>query len=167
MKNVAIHQCIDEGYGLIKIFTEKIRIPSRKLWRVCNHIILKQINQDQSQGRCLVWCMVWSLFSRYFLISVQAMSLPINVYLWHTIPSNCHNYVICKCSTTHQNLLVTFATTLTNQGNKSNKLGTFIKHVHIECKISINCKYCYKLNNLKSNQHSHLSASTLNNQHAL
>ena len=27
VKNVAIHRCIDDGYGLIQIFTEKIRIP--------------------------------------------------------------------------------------------------------------------------------------------
>ena len=32
----AIHRCINEGYGLIRIFTEKIRISPRKLWRVCD-----------------------------------------------------------------------------------------------------------------------------------
>ena len=31
----AIHRCINEGYGLIQIFTEKIRISPTKLWRVC------------------------------------------------------------------------------------------------------------------------------------
>ena len=31
----AIHRCINEGYGLIQIFTEKIRISPMKLWRVC------------------------------------------------------------------------------------------------------------------------------------
>ena len=31
----AIHRCINEGYGLIRIFTEKIRISPTKLWRVC------------------------------------------------------------------------------------------------------------------------------------
>ena len=35
VKNVEIHRCIDDGYGLIQIFTEKIRIPPKKLWRVC------------------------------------------------------------------------------------------------------------------------------------
>ena len=30
----AIHRCINEGYGLIRIFTEKIRISPTKLWRV-------------------------------------------------------------------------------------------------------------------------------------
>ena len=32
----AIHRCINEGYGLIQIFTEKIRISPTKLWRVCD-----------------------------------------------------------------------------------------------------------------------------------
>ena len=31
----AIHRCVNEGYGLIRIFTEKIRISPTKLWRVC------------------------------------------------------------------------------------------------------------------------------------
>ena len=31
---LAIHRCINEGYGLIQIFTEKIRISPTKLWRV-------------------------------------------------------------------------------------------------------------------------------------
>ena len=31
----AIHRCINEGYGLVRIFTEKIRISPTKLWRVC------------------------------------------------------------------------------------------------------------------------------------
>ena len=31
----AIHRCINEGYGFIRIFTEKIRISHTKLWRVC------------------------------------------------------------------------------------------------------------------------------------
>ena len=39
VKNVAIHQCIDEWYGLIQIFTEKIRIPPKKLWRVCTLLV--------------------------------------------------------------------------------------------------------------------------------
>ena len=30
----AIHRCINEGYGLIQIFTEQIRISPTKLWRV-------------------------------------------------------------------------------------------------------------------------------------
>ena len=30
----AIHRCINEGYGLIQIFTEKIRISPTKLWHV-------------------------------------------------------------------------------------------------------------------------------------
>ena len=34
----AIHQCINEGYGLIRIFIEKIRISPTKLWRVCYYI---------------------------------------------------------------------------------------------------------------------------------
>ena len=33
----AIHRCINEGYGLIWIFTEKIRISPTKLWRVCTN----------------------------------------------------------------------------------------------------------------------------------
>ena len=32
----AIHRCINEGYGLVRIFTEKIRISPTKLWRVCD-----------------------------------------------------------------------------------------------------------------------------------
>ena len=32
----AIHRCINEGYGFIQIFTEKIRISSTKLWHVCS-----------------------------------------------------------------------------------------------------------------------------------
>ena len=36
----AIHRCINEGYGLIRIFTEKIRISPTKLWRVFNTLIL-------------------------------------------------------------------------------------------------------------------------------
>ena len=32
----AIHRCINEGYGLIQIFTEKIRISPTKLWHVCH-----------------------------------------------------------------------------------------------------------------------------------
>ena len=39
----AIHRCINEGYGLIRIFTEKIRISVTKLWRVCT---LKVMNVD-------------------------------------------------------------------------------------------------------------------------
>ena len=35
----AIHRCINEGYGLIQIFTEKIRISPTKLWRVCSQPI--------------------------------------------------------------------------------------------------------------------------------
>ena len=35
----AIHRCINEGYGLIRIFTEKIRISPTKLWHVCTHAI--------------------------------------------------------------------------------------------------------------------------------
>ena len=35
----AIHRCINEGYGLIQIFTEKIRISPTKLWRVWDTII--------------------------------------------------------------------------------------------------------------------------------
>ena len=31
----AVHRCINEGYGLIQISTEKIRISPTKLWRVC------------------------------------------------------------------------------------------------------------------------------------
>ena len=31
VKNVAIHRCIDDGYGLIQIFTEKIRIPPQEI----------------------------------------------------------------------------------------------------------------------------------------
>ena len=31
----AIHRCINEGYGLIRIFSEKIRISPTKLWHVC------------------------------------------------------------------------------------------------------------------------------------
>ena len=38
----AIHRCINEGYGLIRIFTEKIRISSTKLWRVWDTHIQKQ-----------------------------------------------------------------------------------------------------------------------------
>ena len=34
MNVFAIHRCINEGYGLIQIFTEKIRISPTKLWRV-------------------------------------------------------------------------------------------------------------------------------------
>ena len=30
----AINRCINEGYGLIRIFIEKIRISLTKLWRV-------------------------------------------------------------------------------------------------------------------------------------
>ena len=33
----AIQRCINEGYGLIRIFTEKIRISPTKLWRVCTY----------------------------------------------------------------------------------------------------------------------------------
>ena len=29
-----MHRCLNEGYGLIRIFTEKIRISPTKLWRV-------------------------------------------------------------------------------------------------------------------------------------
>ena len=36
MNVFAIHRCINEGYGLIRIFTEKIRISPTKLWRVCH-----------------------------------------------------------------------------------------------------------------------------------
>ena len=36
----AIHRCINEGYGLIRIFTEKIRISPTKLWRVCISLII-------------------------------------------------------------------------------------------------------------------------------
>ena len=39
----AIHRCINEGYELIRIFTEKIRISPTKLWRVCNIIIIINI----------------------------------------------------------------------------------------------------------------------------
>ena len=34
MNVFAIHRCINEGYGLRQIFTEKIRISPTKLWRV-------------------------------------------------------------------------------------------------------------------------------------
>ena len=39
----AIHRCINEGYGLItlQIFTEKIRISPRKLWRVWIYMLEK------------------------------------------------------------------------------------------------------------------------------
>ena len=35
----AIHRCINEGYGLLRIFTEKIRISPTKLWRVCMRFV--------------------------------------------------------------------------------------------------------------------------------
>ena len=35
VKIFAIHRCINEGYGLIQVFTEKIRISPTKLWHVC------------------------------------------------------------------------------------------------------------------------------------
>ena len=41
----AIHRCINEGYGLIQIFTEKIRISPTKLLRVCSPHVLLQCNQ--------------------------------------------------------------------------------------------------------------------------
>ena len=34
----AIHRCINEEYGLIRMFTEKIRISPTKLWRVRGRI---------------------------------------------------------------------------------------------------------------------------------
>ena len=37
----AIHGCINEGYGLIRIFREKIRISPTKLWRVCTQLSAK------------------------------------------------------------------------------------------------------------------------------
>ena len=42
----AIHRCINEGYGLIQIFTEKIRISPTKLWRVC------KISPRESTDKC-------------------------------------------------------------------------------------------------------------------
>ena len=41
----AIHRCINEGYGLIRIFTEKIRISPTKLWRVCGRDMLSGNNR--------------------------------------------------------------------------------------------------------------------------
>ena len=35
----AIHRCINEGYGLIQIFTEQIRISPTKWWRVWNIVV--------------------------------------------------------------------------------------------------------------------------------
>ena len=35
----AIHRCINEGYGLIQIVTDKIRISPTKLWRVCTDVV--------------------------------------------------------------------------------------------------------------------------------
>ena len=43
-----IHRCTNDGYGLIQIFTEKIRISPTKLWRVCN---LNGDNGGHSDGR--------------------------------------------------------------------------------------------------------------------
>ena len=42
----AIHRCINEGYGLVRIFTEKIRISPRKLWRVCLFGNKNRLNKD-------------------------------------------------------------------------------------------------------------------------
>ena len=51
MNGFAIHRCINEGYGLIQIYAEKIRISPTKLWRVC---ILSQIlTSGELQGFAL------------------------------------------------------------------------------------------------------------------
>ena len=64
----AIHRCINEGYGLIQIFTEKIRIFPTKLWRVCvsayatrtfaheTGIFLAEISQAGLQCYCRSEC---------------------------------------------------------------------------------------------------------------
>ena len=43
----AIHRCINEGYGLIEIFTEKIRISPTKLW----HVWVKLTGNDYEEGQ--------------------------------------------------------------------------------------------------------------------
>ena len=51
----AIRRCINEGYGLIRIFNEKIRISPTKLWRVCGRLTttrwdVVRVRQDYVQG---------------------------------------------------------------------------------------------------------------------
>ena len=47
----AIHRCKNEGYGLIRIFTEKIRISPTKLWRVCIRCTLNCTTGGRQAGR--------------------------------------------------------------------------------------------------------------------
>ena len=49
----AINRCINEGYGLIRIFTEKIRISPTELWRVCPIELIGFISRFIS---CLLVC---------------------------------------------------------------------------------------------------------------
>ena len=50
----AIHRCINEGYGLIRIFTENIRISPTKLWRVwlCLNGVQASHNLRTSSDSC-------------------------------------------------------------------------------------------------------------------
>ena len=41
-----IHRCINEGYGLIQLFTDEIRISPTKLWRVCNGEFVNKANMQ-------------------------------------------------------------------------------------------------------------------------
>ena len=49
VKVFAIRPCINEGYGLIRIFTGKIRISPTKLGRACRFVVLN-IYRIQEQG---------------------------------------------------------------------------------------------------------------------
>ena len=57
----AIHGCINEGYGLIRIFSEKIRISPTKLWRVWYNNIAKRLDIQEARfivsdgGPKLLW----------------------------------------------------------------------------------------------------------------
>ena len=68
----AIHRrCINEGYGLIQVFTENIRISPTKLWRVCCYEV----------SQCYVLKCVHSTGSwREWAISLALVTVHVDVF---------------------------------------------------------------------------------------